>query len=159
MLNDILIFIFTEIFGTKIMYIITMFMIFYLYIKKKHKHSIEILFLFALMTLSVTYLKDYFSIERPDNALIEITGYAFPSGHAAGSIFLFIIIYYYFVRKLEKRTRVIWITIFTILTLLIGGSRVYLQVHTPIQVLAGFIVGAFWPILYFYISSLKNPPA
>jgi len=37
-----------------------------------------------------------------------------------------------------------------VLVLAVGYSRVYLQVHTPLQVLAGFLIGGVIGILFQY---------
>ena len=44
------------------------------------------------------------------------------------------------------------------LTLLIGATRVYLGVHWPTDVLAGWAVGAFWALLSTMTATLWQSP-
>ena len=46
------------------------------------------------------------------------------------------------------------ITIFVLLILMIGFSRVYLRVHYPSDVLAGFIIGILW--LSISLTVIRN---
>lgn len=70
---------------------------------------------------------------------------SFPSGHAVTSVIVFGTLAYLIVR-LEPTIRMRrWtIAIATFLILLIGLSRVYLGVHYPTDVLAGYLAGFVW---------------
>lgn len=104
-------------------------------------------FAFAITTLglivSTLLLKETFQVARPENSLVEATGYAFPSGHATGAIFLALIVIY-LSRTLPARVRYAVYTASAMLALAIAVSRVGFGVHTPLQVAAGCILGAFW---------------
>lgn len=93
-------------------------------------------------------LKYFFQRERPSLAPeYDGSGYSFPSGHALGSFILYGFIIYLFAR--EKRflkSRVIAISLLVILIISVGLSRVYLQVHYPSDILAGYAVGLIWLI-------------
>ena len=67
--------------------------------------------------------------------------YAFPSGHAAASAAIFGTLAYVLRREglLSRRAAA---TLGTLPTLLIGSSRVYLDVHWPTDVLGGWSLGA-----------------
>lgn len=70
---------------------------------------------------------------------------SFPSGHAVTSVIVFGTLAYLIVR-LEPTVRMRrWtIAIAVFLILLIGTSRVYLGVHYPTDVLAGYLAGFVW---------------
>ncbi len=72
------------------------------------------------------------------------TGYSFPSGHSqASSVFgNFLALEYK-----EKWVKVIGISIF----LLIGCSRLYLRVHWPIDVLAGWLLGGCVALAFHFL--------
>jgi membrane-associated phospholipid phosphatase len=85
-------------------------------------------------------LKNTFQTQRPADALIETFGYAFPSGHAAGSVFLALTLCY-FARTLKNPLRYLLYILLAVAALAIGYSRFELRVHTPFQIGAGHIVG------------------
>jgi undecaprenyl-diphosphatase len=53
----------------------------------------------------------------------------------------------------RKRVKVFLMSVAALLTVSIGISRVYLGVHWPSDVLAGWTVGIFWSILSLMIAS------
>lgn len=70
---------------------------------------------------------------------------SFPSGHATIAMVVYVALAYVVVRLEPTRTmRRVTFTIFGVLVLLIGLSRLYLGVHYPSDVLAGFAVGFAW---------------
>lgn len=80
---------------------------------------------------------------RPEGiALIEETGFSFPSAHTMGSVvfygFLIFLIWKYLKNKPLKITLTIVLSIFAIM---IGYTRVYLGVHYFTDVLAGMCAG------------------
>ncbi|USG68250.1 phosphatase PAP2 family protein [Brevibacillus ruminantium] len=94
-------------------------------------------------------LKWIFHRQRPTlNRLIEESGYSFPSGHSMNSIVLYgmlALLCHLFLRQFWPK---FWIVAGTlVLVLLIGISRIYLGVHYPSDVLAGFAAGASWLII------------
>ena len=94
-------------------------------------------------------LKDWFHRERPNFfQLIVESGYSFPSGHSMGSFILYSAIAIVLV-KISRKTVVdiLIIVLFAFLVLAIGISRIYLGVHYPSDVVAGFAAGGFWVCL------------
>ena len=73
------------------------------------------------------------------------TSPSFPSGHALTSVIIFGTLTY-LVMRLEPtiRQRRITLAVATVAILLIGLSRIYLGVHYPSDVLAGYIAGFVW---------------
>lgn len=92
------------------------------------------------------FLKWIFQRQRPTlHRLIEVTGYSFPSGHSMGSFILYGILgmfCFMFLRSWAPKTLIAVSTVFIIL--FVGISRVYLGVHYPSDVLAGFAAGGAW---------------
>jgi undecaprenyl-diphosphatase len=82
-------------------------------------------------------LKLWFQVPRPcvDLADCPIT-YSFPSSHAA-VLFAFAV-----VTSLNIKKRLVWILV-VVLAVLVSYSRVALNYHTPVDVLAGSLVGIF----------------
>ncbi len=109
--------------------------------------------IFTITTLGasilITSLKFAFHRARPEpffNTILPSSD-SFPSGHSLGS-FCF---YLAFAAILNNRIEKLWLkiliwTVSAALVLLIGISRIYLGVHYPSDVLAGFVVGFIWVI-------------
>lgn len=91
-------------------------------------------------------LKWIFKRERPDiRPLIEEQGFSFPSGHSMGS-FIFYGSLAYMIIHLAKRKRwkAAWTLMLSSFIIMIGLSRIYLGVHFPSDVIAGFAAGGAW---------------
>lgn len=96
---------------------------------------------FILVGIIVKVLKEIFMRARPQNSLIEATGYSFPSGHVSVSVVFFGLFIYLYSFGKSLRTKIISYTLFFILIFVVGVSRVYLRVHWLTDILAGFLVG------------------
>ncbi|HKZ34911.1 MAG TPA: phosphatase PAP2 family protein, partial [Patescibacteria group bacterium] len=114
---------------------------------KKHQREATFLSLVLIMGFILNLLlKTLFQLPRPDiDPLILETSYSFPSGHAMNS-FVFYAILAYFTYHFSRSTMLSITTgAFAVLLItLIGFSRIYLGVHYPSDVLAGFIAGFWW---------------
>lgn len=75
--------------------------------------------------------------------LIEETSYGLPSGHALGSLVLYGFIAYVFADRHPLHKRAIY-SITILIIILIGLSRLYLGVHYPSDILAGYAIGILW---------------
>ena len=103
-------------------------------------------------------IKDIIDRSRPQvNQLIHYGGYSFPSGHStiAALVFGSIIL---LVQRLSLPRYIKWILIFILLfaTLLVGISRIYIGVHYPSDVLAGFCLGFMVITLGQFIFKIKK---
>jgi undecaprenyl-diphosphatase len=91
-------------------------------------------------------LKQLFERARPDDVLplIEQGGYAFPSGHSVTSMAFYGMLLFLVQTRMEDRKKANALSIVLILLIaLIGPSRIYLGVHYPTDVLAGWAEGIF----------------
>lgn len=91
-------------------------------------------------------LKRLFHRNRPGNPLLfEAKGKSFPSGHAIMAVnFYGLLLYMIMHTGVAPTIKIIAAVLVVCLILLIGFSRVYLQVHYASDVLAGFIIGLCW---------------
>jgi undecaprenyl-diphosphatase len=89
-------------------------------------------------------LKAWFHRDRPTTALIYQYGLSFPSGHAMMSMAFYGCLAWLAV---QHGGRWGWATLLVIWALLIGLSRMYLHVHYPTDVVAGFAGGTAWLVL------------
>jgi undecaprenyl-diphosphatase len=101
-------------------------------------------------TLVSTLLKNGFHRARPDLVphAMQVYTHSFPSGHAMLSAVTYLTLGAMLVRlQPHRRAKVYVMCVALALTLLVGVSRVYLGVHWPSDVLAGWCVGACWAVL------------
>ncbi len=109
--------------------------------------------LFAITTVGagvlLSLLKRAFHRARPEpffNTILPASD-SFPSGHSLGSFCFYFALAAILTNRVEKLWLkiIIW-TLAVLLVLLIGISRIYLGVHYPSDVLAGYIVGFIWVV-------------
>lgn len=95
---------------------------------------------------SFEFLKDLVARPRPPVALelYQPPLYSFPSAHATMAIAFYGFAAYFLARKQKPVIRYGLYLSAILLVLFIGASRVYLGVHYPSDVLAGYVLGALW---------------
>ncbi len=117
---------------------------------RKHRHGAT---LFAITTVGagilLSILKLLFQRARPEPFFDTIlpASYSFPSGHSLGSFCFYLAL----ATILSNRAGKFWVRILiwtcaVLLVILIGISRIYLGVHYPSDVVAGFAAGFVWVI-------------
>jgi undecaprenyl-diphosphatase len=78
---------------------------------------------------------------------------SFPSGHALQSAAVYLTLGALMMRFAHRRiTKIYCITVAAIATVLVGLSRVYIGVHYPTDVLAGWLIGLSWALLCWTIE-------
>jgi undecaprenyl-diphosphatase len=120
------------------------------YFVLKHRNELVLLVGVVIGSALLNYLlKMMFHRARPTiNRLIEASGYSFPSGHSMAAFTLYGILSFLLWKHISSyRGRSLLIIISVLMIVMIGISRIYLGVHYPSDVLAGFLASGTWLIL------------
>ncbi|RFC61945.1 PAP2 family protein [Fulvimarina endophytica] len=148
--------------GTGILIMITAFAALYMMMRGGLRTALVMVAAIASGFAASQLLKWGFSRPRPD--LVPHGTYvytsSFPSGHSMMSAVVYLTL-----AILTARTEALWrVRVFLILsavvlTVLVGISRVYLAVHWPSDVLAGWTIGAAWAIAWWFVARWVSEPA
>ena len=101
-------------------------------------------------TLLSTLLKVTFARPRPDLVphAVEVTSASFPSGHSMLAMVTYLTLGAVLAESQSKRRIKVYLLSWAVfLALIVGLSRVYLGVHWPTDVLAGWCMGSAWALL------------
>ncbi len=100
-------------------------------------------------------LKEVFARPRPQVVphLRQVMSLSFPSGHALTSAAIFLTLGALLMRVAQSRLVKFYIMFIAMLTtLLVGLTRVYLGVHYPTDVLAGWLIGISWALFCWLLE-------
>ena len=100
-------------------------------------------------------MKTGFARPRPDLVphIDAVHTLSFPSGHAMSAAVVYLTLAALLARAQEhRRLKFYLIGVAVTLTVLIGLSRVYLGVHWPSDVLAGWCVGSAWALMCWAVA-------
>lgn len=109
---------------------------------------------------ATSLLKSGYARPRPD--LVEhgtwVANASFPSGHSMMSAVVYLTLAILVARIQQRhRVRVFIVGVAVLLTVLVGASRVYLGVHWPTDVFAGWFLGAAWAVLFWLLAMRMDP--
>ena len=131
--------------------------VFVLIFFKNKKYALYMSLDLLVITIFQYILKSIFLRDRPvDINLIEESGYSFPSGHSLTAMaFYGFIIYLIYISSIDKKYKILFITLFSIIICITGISRIYLGVHYFTDVLGGFAFSLFYLIIYTSVVRKK----
>ena len=127
----------------------------FLALRRHVRGALLVLAATMLGAAAITLIKALIGRARPDliDRLMVETSHSFPSGHAANSAIVYLTLAtLLFPAVRERRLRAYLLALALGLTGLVGVSRVYLGVHWPSDVLAGWAFGACWALLWWWIG-------
>lgn len=113
---------------------------------RRWKFVLQTTLVLLLASLSNVVLKRVVNRARPSlEHLVTVNTLSYPSGHAMSAMAFYGFLIYLCVRyRMRHRVRIVFISILVLLIVSIGMSRIYLGVHYPSDVAAGFIGGLIW---------------
>jgi undecaprenyl-diphosphatase len=105
-------------------------------------------------------LKHLFNRPRPTVVPeLRVVTPSFPSGHAMESAIVYLTLGAVLMRVAERRpTKIYCLAVAVLLTVLVGLSRVYLGVHYPSDVIAGWTVGFLWAAICWMVAERFERP-
>ncbi len=145
---------FTALGGGAILSLLTSSVVGYLVIQRKYRAALLLALAVIGGMLLSQGLKSSFGRPRPDlvphGSFVYFT--SFPSGHSMMSAATYLTLGALLARLQERRRLKIYLLCMAmIITVLVGISRIYLGVHWPTDVLAGWTAGAVWAVLCWLV--------
>ncbi|MBS7537450.1 phosphatase PAP2 family protein [Ancylobacter lacus] len=141
--------------STSVLMLVTLIAIGFLLMAGKRGAALLVTLSIAGGTALSLALKSGFDRPRPDLVahLVDVHTLSFPSGHAMLTAVTFLTLGALLARtQRSRRLRAYIVGIALFLTLLVGSSRVYLGVHWPTDVLAGWCVGSAWALICWMLA-------
>ena len=150
----------TSLGGVPTLTLITALVVIYLLVSRRFGNAALVAGAIAGGALLTSLLKIGFARPRPEvgDHLVAVQSLSFPSGHAMSSAVVYLTLGALLART--ERRRAVRGYIFAVagfLTLLIGVTRVFLGVHYPTDVLAGWALGAAWALLCWMVARWLRP--
>ncbi len=128
--------------------------ILFLIFMENKKVAIVIIINMLIMWVLIGTLKRIFKRNRPNiNPLVEEEGYSYPSGHTmTATIFYGFLIFLIIISNITIPLKIILTSLFVLLVLLIGYTRVYLGVHFLSDVIGAILFGSSYLLLYIFFT-------
>jgi undecaprenyl-diphosphatase len=127
----------------------------FLLLQTRYRSALVVLLTAASGEVANFVMKGFFLRARPDVVphLRDVSSTSFPSGHAMESAIIYLTLGAMMMRLSERRiTKIYCIGMAVFLTFLVGVSRVYLGVHYPTDVIAGWMFGFFWASICWLLA-------
>lgn len=143
--------------GFAVLTLLTILVVGYLLVRKRWGGALIVLAATLGGTAISEGLKVGFNRPRPDLVahVVEATSMSFPSGHAMLSAVTYLTLGALLARtQRQQRLQAYILGAAVVLTFIVGASRVYLGVHWPTDVLAGWCLGAAWALACWLAATL-----
>ena len=141
--------------GVTILALFLMIVVGYLALERRYDAIVLVVIATAGGGLLGEGLKWWFDRERPAIVphLVNVGSASFPSGHSMIALVAYLTLGALLARFVPRaRSRTYCVTVALLLALLVGLSRVYLGVHHPTDVLAGWSLGLAWALLCWLVA-------
>lgn len=127
--------------------VITIFLAGYYFFKRRSwKFILQTTIVLLLATFSNIVLKRVFNRARPAlEHLVTVNTLSYPSGHSMSAMAFYGFLIYLCLRyDMRRWLKMLLVLLLVVVILSVGISRIYLGVHFPSDVAAGFVGGLIW---------------
>lgn len=125
--------------------------VYFLFLKRKTFESLNIAAIGLSSVGLLFFLKNLFKRHRPLQPLVDVSGYSYPSGHSFSAFtFSGMLIYLIWQSNIKKAFKILFSILLFLFGCLIAISRVFLHVHYPTDIIAGFCLSFLWLSVCFY---------
>lgn len=132
----------------------------FLLVHRKWQNAVFVAFVVLATEISVLLIKHAVALPRPPEILhlISVSGFSFPSGHAALALALYGSLWYIIFLNLSSLSSKLILTAFAVLVVvLIATSRLVLGVHYLPDVIAGMAIATVWLLVgIIFLKSKHN---
>lgn len=145
----------TSLGGAPVLVLVTGLVLGFLLLQRKFGHAALVFLATTLGSALGHVMKELFDRPRPEVVphLAAVLNTSFPSGHSLSSSLVYLTLGVLLAQTLPRRREKIYIISAALfLSFLVGLTRVYLGVHYPSDVVAGWCVGTAWALLCWLIS-------
>lgn len=136
--------------GTTLVVVVTLVAVLAFLFHRKRIHALVMAGAVVAASVSSQFTKGLFGRPRPDLVPHEVYVYtgSFPSGHSTMSTAAFLTLAMLIASlEMKRRSKALALTLAALIVVGVGFSRVYLGVHWPSDVLAGWCLGAGWALV------------
>ncbi|MCB9440539.1 MAG: phosphatase PAP2 family protein [Mycolicibacterium sp.] len=137
--------VFSTVFGPEVLRGLVLVLIVVELIRRNYRPAVFLLLTAGGSALVTEVAKTLADRPRPETRLVEAHGMSFPSGHAVGDLVIVGGLLVAYLPVIAPRWRTLVIALGAAVVVMIGVSRVVLNVHNPSDVLAG------WSLGYLYL--------
>ena len=146
---------FTALGGTGVLTLVTLTVVGYLLLIRKARIAGFVVVAVVVGLLMSSLLKSGFDRPRPD--LVPHGSHTYTSSFPSGRSMMAAVCYLTLASLLcaahpERRIKMYLVLVASVLTVLIGVSRVYLGVHWPTDVVAGWLAGTLWALSAWWLA-------
>ncbi|HEY4193476.1 MAG TPA: phosphatase PAP2 family protein, partial [Mesorhizobium sp.] len=147
----------TSLGGTVVLCMVTLAAVVYLFVTRQPRTALFVLVSVVGGQALSSALKLAVDRPRPElvSHLVHVSTLSFPSGHAMMSAVTYLTLGALAARFVHGHAaRIYLLTLAVLMTLMVGVSRVYLGVHWPSDVFAGWCAGFAWALLCWLAARL-----